>query len=80
MSAQRAGPLEGFAALFALEDLLRRVNRPVLSQADLVTEGFVAEFAGERPLAVVRSSRVYLQHEFSFAITIVNNRLPSRLR
>lgn len=37
-----ARAFERLAALFALEDLLRRVDRPVLRQADLVAEGFVA--------------------------------------
>lgn len=60
MSAERAGPLEGFTALLTLENLLRGMHRPVLRETDLVAEGFVAELAGERPFAVVRPPRVDL--------------------
>lgn len=53
MSAERAGSLEGFTALLALEYLLRRVHGPVLCKADLVAEGFVAQLASEWPFTVV---------------------------
>jgi len=53
VSAERAGSLEGFAALLALEYLLRGVHSPVLREADFMAEGFVAQLAGERPFAVV---------------------------
>jgi len=53
VSAERAGSLEGFAALLALEHLLRRMNGPVLRETDLVTEGFVAQLAGEWPFTIV---------------------------
>lgn len=53
MSAERAGSLEGFTALLALEHLLRRVHSPVLCQTDLVAEGFVAQLAGKWPFTVV---------------------------
>lgn len=33
----------------------------MLAQADLVAERFVAQLAGERPLAVVRAPRMHLQ-------------------
>ena len=33
----------------------------MLTEADFVTEGFVADFAGERSFAVVRSASVNLQ-------------------
>lgn len=42
MSAEGAGPLEGFTALFALKDFFRGVDSSVLGQTDLVAEGFVA--------------------------------------
>lgn len=53
MSAERAGSLEGFTALLALEYLLRRVHGPVLRKTDLVTESFVAQLAGEWSFTVV---------------------------
>ena len=37
------------------------VHLPMLTEADFVTEGFVADFAGERSFAVVRSASVNLQ-------------------
>jgi len=61
VSAERAGPLEGFAALLALEHLLRRVHGPVLREADFMAEGLVAQLAGERSFAVVRPPRVHLR-------------------
>lgn len=65
MSAERAGPLEGFAALLALEHFLRGMHRPVLRETDLVAEGLVAQLAGERPLAVVRPPRMDLRKSVS---------------
>lgn len=53
MSAERAGSLEGFTALLALEHLLRGVHSPVLREADFVAEGFVAQLAGEWPFTVM---------------------------
>lgn len=53
MSAERAGSLEGFAALLALEYLLRGVHGPMLRETDLMAEGFVAQLAGEWPFTVV---------------------------
>lgn len=53
MSAERAGSLEGFAALLALEHFLRGMHSPVLRETDFVAEGFVAQLAGEWPFTVV---------------------------
>lgn len=60
MSAQRAGSLESFTALLALEHFLRGMYSPVLREADFVAEGFVAQLAGEWPFTVVRPPRVNL--------------------
>lgn len=61
MGSQSTGTLEPFAALLALEHLLRGMHGSVLRQTDLVAEGFVAELAGEGSLAVVRSPCVHLK-------------------
>lgn len=53
MSAERAGSLEGFTALLALEHFLCGVHGPVLRETDFVAEGFVAQLAGEWPFTVV---------------------------
>lgn len=58
---ERRGPLEGLAALLALEGAFRRVHGSVLAQAHLVAEGLVAELAGERSLAAVRPPGVHFQ-------------------
>lgn len=53
-----AAALEALSTLFALEHLFRAVDRPVLSQADLMSKGLVAKLTGERPRPVVTSPRV----------------------
>lgn len=73
MSAERAGSLEGLAALLALEHLLRGVHGPVLRETDFVAEGFIAQLAGERPFAVVRPPRVHLCKHNAYSHRYLSN-------
>lgn len=61
VSRQGGGAFERLAALFALKGLLRRVHGSMLTQADLVTKSLVAQLAGKRSPAGVRSTSVHFE-------------------
>lgn len=61
MSTQSAGALERFAALLALEHLLRGMHGSVLRKADFMAERFIAQLAGKWSLPIVGSPCMHLE-------------------